>query len=52
MGLINKLVRYGIVFIAGYYIGAGGCSDYMKEKSNLEKKVQEGYYDRAYKNSK
>jgi len=52
MGIISKALKYGIVFLTGYYIGAGGCSDYLKEKSNLEKKVQEEYYGRPYKNSK
>lgn len=53
MGIISKALKYGIVFITGYYIGMGGCSEYLKEKqNNLEKKVQEQYNGRPYKDSK
>lgn len=53
MGLVSKTLKYGIIFIAGYYIGMGGCSDYLKEKqNNLEKKIQEQYYGKPNENSK
>lgn len=53
MRIISRIMKYGIVFALGYYIGAGGCSDYLKEKSNnLEKKVAEEYYGGFGKNSK
>lgn len=42
MGVVSKAVKYGTIFIIGYYLGAGGCSDYQKQ-NNLEKKVTEEY---------
>lgn len=50
--MVSKIVKYGIVFAIGYYVGTGGCSDYLKEKGNLEKKVQEEYNGGTGKNSK
>ncbi len=53
MGTASKIIKYGIIFMIGYYVGTGGCSDYLKEKQgNLEKKVQEQYYGRPNKNIK
>ncbi len=53
MGVISKTIKYGLVFITGYYIGTGGCSDYLKDKANnLEKKVVEEYNGRLDKDSK
>ena len=41
MGILTKLVKYGIVFALGYYLGSGGCTpDYNHKKySNLEQEV-------------
>ena len=41
MGILTKLVKYGIVFALGYYLGSGGCNpgyDY-KKSSDLEQEV-------------
>lgn len=40
MGLIRKVIKYGIVFALGYYLGSGGCTtNYDKKYSNLEQEV-------------
>lgn len=53
MGSASKIAKYTIVFMLGYYIGIGGCSDYIKEKrGELEKKVIGEYYGRTGKSNK
>jgi len=41
MGLIRRLIKYGIVFALGYYLGSGGCTPGYDHKkySNLEQEV-------------
>lgn len=50
MGIVSKAIKYGTVFMIGYYLGTGGCSDYPKQ-DNLEKKVMEEYHGRTDKDS-
>ena len=39
MGIVTKLIKYGVVFAAGYYIG-GGCTHALPSKfSKLEQEV-------------
>lgn len=41
MKLIRKVIKYGIVFALGYYLGSGGCNtSYDNRKhSSLEQEV-------------
>jgi hypothetical protein len=41
MGILTKLVKYGIVFALGYYLGSSGCTPNYNHKkySNLEQEV-------------
>jgi hypothetical protein len=48
MPILSKTIKYGTVFVIGYYLGAGGCSEYNKE-NKLEKKVMEDYHGRTNK---
>ena len=43
MGIITKVIKYGIVFATGYYLGLGGCDSHSsriyKKPSWLEQEV-------------